>query len=439
MNTMNARHARFAVLSAVLTMTGCQDRSEPSRSLAPSFDAGGAGRPAVLVNPNATGNGTAKTIQEGIAMVAEGGDVMVLPGTYPEGVVIDKGLTLEAVGGESGPVVIEPPGAPTTAVAIATPAPVAIRGLIVHATGANGIRGVGVVDVTVERVTVTAVNPPLGVDRLISIVNDPNPTGGRGRLTVRESFMDGAIACAAVPTACTFDPTANFPQVFGVLVAGDVDALVERNVIRRTGGACIFVAVRNDLSGVTNADILDNDLDECHPLGRAGAIFVAPVGGVNPSATLPVTVTGTVNTVGNTIANSSRSCLTSTAISYIVLGGRIEHNRIAGVVQSCAFATQRARPAAIWLGSQVQSAFYPAVGARVRFNNITGNAQAGLRVGSNMTTPIDASCNFWGAADGPSGAGPGSGDAVVLESGAATPTFTPFATGPIAATGATGC
>src|SRR2546426_7990173 len=60
-----------------------------------------AQRPAVLVNPHVQGNGTAKTIQEGIGMVDPGGKVMVLPGTYAEAVTIGKGLTLEAVGGES--------------------------------------------------------------------------------------------------------------------------------------------------------------------------------------------------------------------------------------------------------------------------------------------------------------------------------------------------
>ena len=433
---MTARPTHLPVWFLVLTLLGC-DRPDPAGVGAPRFTVGGVGRPSVLVNPNANDQGTAKTIQEGIDMVGEGGTVLVLPGTYAEAIVIGKGLTLESVAGESGPVVVEPPGAPTTAVAITTPAPVVIRGITVHATGVNGIRGAGVVDVTVERVSVTAVSPPLVVDRLISVANDANATGARARLTVRESFMDGTIACATWPAACTFNAAAVFPQIFGIIVGGDVDALLERNVIRRAGGACIFVTVRNDLGGETNADILDNDLDECHPLGRAGAIFVAPAGAINPSATLPVRATGTVNTVGNTIANSSGSCLTTTAISYVVFGGRIERNRIGGVVQACAFPTARARPGAIWLGSQLP--FYPPVVAQVRFNDIAGNAQAGLRVGSNMTTPVDASCNWWGAASGPSGAGTGTGDAIVVEPGGATPSFVPFATAPIAASPATGC
>jgi hypothetical protein len=70
----------------------------------------------------------------------------------------------------------------------------------------------------------------------------------------------------------------------------------------------------------------------------------------------------------------------------------------------------------------------------VRFNDIEGNAHAGLRVGPNITTSLDARCNWWGSASGPSGAGPGTGDAVVLEPGAATPDLTPWASAPIAET-----
>src|SRR3989440_8229600 len=160
--TMTARRTHLPLLLLITTLLGC-DRPAPAGVAAPRFTVAGVGRPSVLVNPNANDHGTAKTIQEGIDMVGEGGTVLVLPGTYAEAIVIGKGLTLESVGGESGSVVVEPPGAPTTAVAITTRAPVVIRGLTVHATGVNGIRGTGVVDVTVERVSVTAGSPPLGV------------------------------------------------------------------------------------------------------------------------------------------------------------------------------------------------------------------------------------------------------------------------------------
>src|SRR2546426_11156216 len=121
-----------------------------------------AGRPAVLVNPHVQGHGTATTIQEGIDMVDPGGKVMVLPGTYEEAVVIDKGLTLEAVGGESGPVIVAPAGGTEIAVEIATNDPGTIRGVNGPYTGISGIRGDGPVGVPVEPATPLAGRPPPG-------------------------------------------------------------------------------------------------------------------------------------------------------------------------------------------------------------------------------------------------------------------------------------
>src|SRR5262249_15420745 len=156
-----------------------------------------AGSPQVLVNPHVQGRGNATTFQEGIsivatiqggiAMVDPGGKVMVLPGTYDEAIVVDKGLILEA----SGLVVIAPPKAPggalTIAIRVATPEPVTIRDATVEFTNANGgILGEGVVDVTVERARLTAVDPLPGAGFLVAVSNNA-PTTGRARLSVRES------------------------------------------------------------------------------------------------------------------------------------------------------------------------------------------------------------------------------------------------------------
>src|SRR4029077_6450089 len=93
--------------------------------------------------------------------------------------------------------------------------------------------------------------------------------------------------------------------------------------------------------------------------------------------------------------------------------------------------------AAIWIGSLLAGAA-PASSV-VQFNDIEGNAYAGLRVGPNITASLDARCNWWGSASGPSGAGPGTGDAVLPEPGAATPVFTPWASASIAETDETTC
>ncbi len=429
---MLAPRTRITVCLCSLTLVACAEPSDPAALAAPNFAMGGVGRPSVLVNPKADDEGTATTIQEGIAMAAEGGKVMVVPGTYNEAIVIDKGLTLEAVGGESGPVVVAPPGTADAAIQVATPDPVVIRGLTVQYTGLAGIRGVDLVDLTVEQATVMAVNPPLGQSSLIvARTNDAGASGGRARLVVRNSALDGAITTdvAQLPA---------FAQIFGITVGSDIDATLEGNVIRHTGGACILLITRPDLAGQTNAEIVGNNLDQCHPFGRVAAIIAGPPAPLPAGSS--VTATGTVNIVGNTIHNSSGSCLPANAIHYEHFTGRIERNRIRNFVQSCAVANARTRPGAIWVG-RIRSFSEPAAAAPiVRFNDIEGNVQAGLRVAPNITTPIDASCNWWGSADGPSGTGlSGTGDAVVVQSGGAAPMVTPFATTPIAETDATGC
>ena len=103
---------------------------------------------------------------------------------------------------------------------------------------------------------------------------------------------------------------------------------------------------------------------------------------------------------------------------------------------ACAINTSRVLPAGIWVGS-IRG--LPGINPSVRFNDIEGNAQAGLRIGPNVTATLDATCNWYGSPDGPSGAGSGTGDAVAVQAGAAAPLFLPFATAPIAETEATSC
>ncbi len=415
-------HAVLTVAAALGLAACAEPGSGPAPPYAPSFAAGGMGRPAVLVNPKAHVNGTASTIQEGIDMVAPGGVVMVVPGTYAESLVIDKGLTLEGVAGEDGPVVVSPTGTPLIAIEVATEDPVTIRDVSLQFSGAFGSGGLGAVDLTFDRVAITAVDPPSGLGSLVFVSNDSRSSGGRARLTVRGSTLDGGSP----------NPPPPFAQNFGVRSEGDVDAVIEGNVIQSLGGACIFVLPRGDLGGEANAEIVDNEVD-CHPLGRAAAILIGP-GTPLPSPLPPVTATGVVNVIGNSIRNTVASCSPTTGISYELLTGRIERNTILGVVQGCATPTARNLPAAIWVGSRLG---LPAASPVVRFNDIAGNAQAGLRVGPNQGAPIDATCNWWGSASGPAGIGSGTGDAVVVQLGAAAPVFSPFATASIAGTGLT--
>jgi hypothetical protein len=121
-------------------------------------------------------------------MVAPGGRVLVLPATYPETLTVTKGVTIEAIGGRSGEVIIAPPGVPASTIEVMTTEPVVLRGLTVYVPGTNGIRGVGAVDLTVESTAVVAINPPTGASVLVLVAHDA-ADGRRARMIVRDSFM----------------------------------------------------------------------------------------------------------------------------------------------------------------------------------------------------------------------------------------------------------
>jgi hypothetical protein len=75
-------------------------------------------------------------------------------------------------------------------------------------------------------------------------------------------------------------------------------------------------------------------------------------------------------------------------------------------------------PGAIMIGTAVDASAVHVTG-----NNIYGNSPNGAT--NKAGAALDATSNWWGATDGPSGAGPGSGDAV-----SANVTFAPWLTGP---------
>lgn len=404
--------SRAAIATVVLALVSAC--SEPTRSPTDSDLSLHRDRDrdenAVVVDPSGR-HGRPTTIQAGIDLVTAGGRVQVLPGTYPEALVITKGLTLESWSrwgdhhrrghdhNEEG-VIVAPPGAPLGSIDVTGSDPVTIRHLTVLKPGVNGILGTGAVNLTLDDVKVVAVALAPGTNRLVRVSNNAALTGARARLVVRESFLDGGGLAA-----------------LGVSLQADIDAVIEENVIRRTGSSlCVFVESFGP-DGIT-ADIVNNDMDGCE--GRT-AIDVGPT---QTQVTNFGTV-GVVNIVGNTIRNSSASCTPTTAIHYQLYTGRIERNSIIGFVQECAAPISDALPSAIWVGSLRG---FPAASPVVRFNDIQGNAHAGLRIAPNIANSTDARCNYWGAESGPSGVGlAGTGDAVVVEAGGARPIVAPFA------------
>jgi hypothetical protein len=417
------------VIVLAMTSYGCaNDTSSPFRSMTePARLEEDAGRHTVVVNPDAKGNGTARTVQEGLDRVAEGGTVLVKPGVYEERIVIEKGVTLTSIGGP-GEVILrqsEAKAAPATVavIKINTAAPVILRDIaLVH----DNIRGINILrdaDVLVERISFTGVSTEAPVvGNGVTAHYYAAATGKRAHVVVRDSrFSTGGI-----------------PVSFG----GDVDGLIQRNEMRQGVGRLVCINVNTIGQGgttlttpgtETNVDIVDNLFEDC------GTNIAGRFNSVNILGSPGATTGGTVNVVRNTIRNTSPTGCIASAIQYEHYTGVIEHNTIVDVIQDCSPVTStRGARGAIYVGSSMMG--IRAANVAVRFNDIGGNKYAGLRIGPNQTLPIDASCNWWGSPTGPSKVGTTEGpDAIVVQPGGATPAFTPFATAPIAPTAATTC
>ncbi len=387
------KHNVIALVSGVsLTalFSACSEAPQAPTVGAPALGETGS-CPVVVVNWRIPDNPrcTSPTIQGGVDKVKHGGIVRVLSGTYVEAVEIkNKSLTLKTVGKE--PVILAPANQASGVIyvrahgtTVQEPPParieVTIRGpLVIEPQTAGigyGIRGLGLVDLTVDEVTV---RDPLAR----GVISSNEVPGARGKLVLRNSDIAGAPE----------------PSMVAVHVLRAVDAVIENNVIRRSDWSCI--QVQED----ANAVIIGNDLDEC---GVQGGIRVYN----SPSTT-------EVDVVGNTIRNSSSSSDKRYGIFYVAKSGRIERNTIIDYVQP---AVEYPRAAAVYVVTEA---------AVARFNDIAGNAHAGLRAWPD----IDATCNWWGSPDGPSGDGPGSGDAVHGDA-----IVIPFATAPIAESEETTC
>jgi hypothetical protein len=435
------------LLGTVAALGGCE-RNGTEQSGDPLLDAEEL-RSTVVVNPQASGHGVARTIRDALAMVAPGGKILVKPGTYDERVVISKGVTLQGSDVETGAAVIRqirtglPAPATEGVIHIETEDPVVLRDLTVRQDNIRGITNVSrvnnlsrfyPVDLTVERVSFEGISnlTPI-VGNGVTVTNNVDLTGSRARLTVRESrFAVGGV---------------------GISLGGDVDAVIEQNrmdhVMSRS--LCLVASPTGQGANATvsagaqiNIEIRNNVFANC---GTDAVRF--PGRGFNAIAiqgAANVPTTGTVNIIGNifqttpAVPGAPDACPAG-AILYEAYSGVIEHNTVLDVVQDCTPEPlgPRNQAGAIYIGSRIPG--IPAADVSVRFNDVAGNAYAGLRLGSNQLTsiPIDATCNWWGHPTGPSGTAPGGGDAVVVEAGATAPTTIPFATAPIAGTAGTEC
>lgn len=421
---MIARPTHSVVCFALVALVACDRSVGPGRISAPLLSVHEDSRNTVVVNPNASGNGVAVTIQEGVDMAADGGVVLVMPGRYDERIVVDKGLTIAPIGLGGGPVILwhsQPTSAPAAqaVILIDTPEPVLLRDFTVHHDNIRGVNVLRDADLRVEGMTFegVATSTPI-VGNGVSAHYSAGTSGKRARIVVRDSrFSVGGL---------------------GISYGGDVDGVIENNEIRQSVSRLPCVVVTPVGQGGTmlatpgirtDVEIRNNLFEDCaaNAFGRYNMVVI--------NGTIGASTTGTVNIIGNTFRHTTPAGCAASGILYAFYTGVIEHNTLFNATQTCspAVATNNER-GAIYVGHTTPG-MRPADVA-VRFNDFIDNEYAALRIGPNQPSAIDASCNWWGSSAGPSSVGAAEGrNAIVVQPGGATPAFTPVADAPIAGKG----
>src|SRR3989338_4183274 len=238
----------------------------------------------------------------------------------------------------------------------------------------------------------------------------------------------------------------------GVLVGSDTDTVqsgwtVQNNIIDNAAYAGV------ELTNVTDSAVSDNEIIVSNGNWDAGDSGVGIEIAVRDRL-LGATTAGTNGVVsGNTITGGgvgARAGVNLLARAYNLAGTdanlsgvTVSDNDVSGVMPRGIYVVAETRNAAaiasidalsitdniisgngngVVVKDFVNGGGTPShSGIAINTNAITGNGTFGVEVENGNT--VDATCNWWGNADGPSGSGPGSGDAVSVNA-----TFQPWLT-----------
>jgi parallel beta-helix repeat protein len=366
--------------------------------------------------------GSFETIQQAVDAADPGDTVIVHHGAYAENVTVGKSLTLRGAG---HPLLVPVSGVPLT---VDNPAgSVVIEGLDINApSGQPGIFYDGLSD----------------DDANLGVVRNCTITGGQSGIIARECDLKirnndisgfsgspssrGLLAIGLGPTT-QIDVTRN--RIVGQPVAGNLGMTIlaasiriECNDVSNTFSSAIQLSQTDGvvrLNQLTDNRVGINLIQSpnClveHNVAESTAAFTASINAQNLS-------------VGHLrVADASNNAQIR---NNTLIGGNLGISLLgsAGVVIDSNIVRDTVGAGSI-LG--VGISVFNSMGAEAHNNNIEGNASFGMQVGP-ASGIVNATNNWWGAGDGPSGVGAGGGDAV----GAAV-NFSPFLTAPNPAAGA---